>query len=69
MLKCVKNCSLCVQDDCAMRNRMNCVLQLLTEKQKKNQLGAVQVFLIHYEDQGDNFLDSTMTGVETWVVC
>jgi hypothetical protein len=34
---------------------------------KKNRVAVVQAFVVHYGDQGDDFLDCTVTGDETWL--
>jgi oligoribonuclease (3'-5' exoribonuclease) len=40
--------------------------KLLTENYKKNRMGAALTFVTRYTE-GDEFLDSIVTGDETWV--
>jgi len=41
------------------------VLEMLTDYHKTKRMGSALKFLTRYA-QGDEFLDSTVTGVETW---
>jgi hypothetical protein len=43
------------------------VPKILIENHKKNQMGAALTFLTHYSEKGDEFLDSIVTGDESWV--
>lgn len=43
------------------------VPKMLTDDHKKNRMGSALTFLTRYADKGDEFLDSIVTGDETWV--
>jgi transposase len=43
------------------------VPKMLTEKHKKNRMGAALTFLTRYSEKGDEFLDSVVTRDEMWV--
>jgi histone-lysine N-methyltransferase SETMAR len=43
------------------------VPKMLTENHKKNRMGAALTFITRYSEKGDEFLDSIVTGDETWV--
>jgi hypothetical protein len=40
---------------------------MLTDDHKTKQMGSALKFLKHYAQEGDEFLDSIVTGDETWV--
>jgi len=39
---------------------------MLTDDHKSKQMGSTLKFLMHYAWEGDEFLDSIVTGGETW---
>ena len=39
---------------------------MLTDDHKSNRIGSALKFLTRYEQEGDEFLDSIVTGDETW---
>ena len=43
------------------------VPKMLTDDHKTKRMGSALKFLTHYAHEGDEFLDSTVTGDETWV--
>jgi len=43
------------------------VPKMLTEDHKMKQMGSALKFLTHYTQEGNEFLDSIVTGDETWV--
>ena len=44
-----------------------CVLKTLTDDHKTKRMGSALKFLTRYAQEGDEFLDSIVTGDETWV--
>jgi len=40
---------------------------MLTDHHKTKRMGSALKFLMHYAQEGDEFLDSIVTGDETWV--
>ena len=43
------------------------VRRQLTEDHKKNRMGASLTHLLHFNDNGEDFLEQIITGDETWV--
>jgi len=43
------------------------VPKILTDDHKTKRMGSVLKFLTRYAQEGDEFLDSILTGDETWV--
>jgi histone-lysine N-methyltransferase SETMAR len=43
------------------------VPKMLTDDHKTKRMGSTLKFLTHYAQEADEFLDSTVTGDETWV--
>jgi hypothetical protein len=43
------------------------VLKILTDDHKTKRMGSALKFLMHYTQEGDDFLDYIVTGDETWV--
>jgi len=47
--------------------RKLCAYWVLMDNHKTKQMGSALKFLTHYTQEGDEFLDSIVTGDETWV--
>jgi hypothetical protein len=44
------------------------VPKMLTDDHQTKRMGSALKFLTHYAQEGDEFLDSIVTGDETWVL-